>query len=448
MSLPRGLFTDDPLVALPAMRLTRSSLTLARLAALLVGGAVLLFIGLLALPWQQNVPGAGRVIGYAPLDRQQAVEAPIDGRIVRWHVAEGSKVKAGDLLVEITDNDPTFLDRLRFERVLSEDRARASEERQTAMEQRIESLKASREMALAAAKARVSMAKDRVRAAEQALDAAAAAKATAKLQAERILPLAEEGIRSQRDKELAELDLVKTRTDHERAAAALAAARADLVSVQADYEKVSNDTRASINDATASLNSARSDVAKARAELNQANVKVTRQEQQQVVAPRDGTVLRLIVFQDGEFVKAGDDLAILVPSTEDRAVELWVDGNDVPLVEEGRHVRLQFEGWPAVQFVGWPSVAVGTFGGQVKLVDSTDNGAGKFRIVVLPDPNDEPWPSTRYLRQGGRANGWVMLNQVSLGFELWRQFNGFPPSVALSEPGSEMDPRDKSKKDK
>jgi hypothetical protein len=33
-----------------------------------------------------------------------------------------------------------------------------------------------------------------------------------------------------------------------------------------------------------------------------------------------------------------------------------------------------------------------------------------------------------------RANGWVLLDVVSLGYELWRQFNGFPPVVALEPP--------------
>jgi len=118
-----------------------------------------------------------------------------------------------------------------------------------------------------------------------------------------------------------------------------------------------------------------------------------------------------------------------VPETTNLVVELFMDGNDVPLIHAGDSARLQFEGWPAIQFAGWPSVAVGTFGGKVLLVDSTDNGKGKFRILVEPDPNSEIWPSTRYLRQGVRTNGWVLLNKVSLGYELWRQFNGFPPTV-------------------
>ena len=121
------------------------------------------------------------------------------------------------------------------------------------------------------------------------------------------------------------------------------------------------------------------------------------------------------------------------------AVELWVSGNDMPLLHARDKTRLQFEGWPAIQFVGWPSVSVGTFGGQVTLIDATDDGTGRFRVVVAPDPADEQWPTTRYLRQGVRANGWVLLRQVPLGFELWRRFNGFPPTTtsSYSEPGQQ-----------
>jgi hypothetical protein len=116
--------------------------------------------------------------------------------------------------------------------------------------------------------------------------------------------------------------------------------------------------------------------------------------------------------------------------TKERAVQLWLNGNDVPLVEPGRHVRLQFEGWPAVQFAGWPSIAVGTFGGEIVSIDAADDGAGKFRVLIRPDGSDQPWPDVRYLRQGVRANGWVLLNRVPLWFEVWRRLNGFPPVVA------------------
>ena len=117
------------------------------------------------------------------------------------------------------------------------------------------------------------------------------------------------------------------------------------------------------------------------------------------------------------------------------AVQVWVAGNDQTFIQAGRHVRLQFEGWPAVQFSGWPSVAVGTFGGEVASVDATDNGMGRFRVLIIPDETDFAWPEHPYLRQGVRTYGWVLLDQVPLGYEVWRRMNGFPP--ALEEKASE-----------
>ena len=122
-----------------------------------------------------------------------------------------------------------------------------------------------------------------------------------------------------------------------------------------------------------------------------------------------------------------------MPDVRDYAVELFVNGNDVPLIHEGRRVRLQFEGWPAVQWSGWPSVAVGTFGGEVAVVDTAADDQGRFRVLIVRGPGDE-WPAAPQVRQGARVNGWVLLDEVRLGWELWRLFNGFPPS-STAPPG-------------
>ena len=140
--------------------------------------------------------------------------------------------------------------------------------------------------------------------------------------------------------------------------------------------------------------------------------------------------------REGSRVEKGQ-LFVIVPEATELAVEMKVSGNDMPLIHEGDRVRLQFEGWPAVQFVGWPSVAVGTFGGNVNRVFPTDDGKGNFRILVSEaktTESDSDWPDDRYLRQGVRANGWVLLKRVPLGYEIWRQLNGFPPTVADEEP--------------
>lgn len=425
---PNPYRLPDALDALPALRAVRTPRPAVWLARALVALLAAVALGLAVTPWQQTATGGGRVIAYAPLDRQQAIEAPVEGRISRWHVREGSRVRAGDPVVDIIDNDPDLVRRMEAERDAVRDRKAAAELRIAALGGRIASLEASLKNATAAAGSRTGMARDRLRAAEQAVEAAAAAQKTAALNVERQRALFAQGLTSQRAVELAELEGARASTDHERAHAALSAARSEGLAFGADQAKAGSDGLAALEDARASRAAALAEVANAAAELARLDVRLARQATQAVAAPRDGTVLRLVANQGGEMVKAGDALALLVPDTDERAVELWVDGNDVPLIAEGRHVRLQFEGWPAIQFSGWPSVAVGTFGGRVALVDATDDGKGSFRLVVVPD-GPEPWPPGRYLRQGVRTHGWVLLGRVRLGYELWRQFNGFPPAV-------------------
>lgn len=411
---------------------SRPSRIAATLCAIVLGATSLAMI---VVPWQQSANGLGRVVAYAPLDRQQIVKSPIDGRVVTWHVREGSKVKTGDPLLEIADNDPAILDRLREERDAQRARIEAAEARVAAIDGRLGRVSTARTAAVESAGQRAKMATSRVRAAEEAERAARAAAATAELNRKRQQALFDKGLTSRRALELAELDALRTTTDQSRAAAALQAANNERSALLSDREKASSDGYAALEDARATRASATAEIASARAELARIEVRLARQHAQRVTAPRDGVVLRLLAAQGTEYTKAGDPLLILVPETDSRAVELWIDGRDVPLVSEGRHVRLQFEGWPAVQFVGWPSVAVGTFGGVVALVDATDDGKGKFRVVVVPQGDE--WPSGRFLRQGTRANGWILLNRVRLGFELWRLLNGFPPAIANEEPGRE-----------
>ncbi len=169
-------------------------------------------------------------------------------------------------------------------------------------------------------------------------------------------------------------------------------------------------------------------VAEAAAEISRADVNLSRQSVQVVRAPRDGVILRVNSGDTSTFVNAGDVVATFVPDNVDRAIELFVDGRDVSLVTTGAKVRLQFEGWPVIQFSGWPSVAVGTFGGEVVAVDPSANEAGRFRILITEDLDDpHRWPDTGFVRFGSKAKGWVLLNKVSVGYEIWRQLNNFPP---------------------
>jgi len=184
----------------------------------------------------------------------------------------------------------------------------------------------------------------------------------------------------------------------------------------------------SIENARLKYNKYLVDEADASSELARIEVKISRQNNLKVYSPIDGFILKINAGQGGQLVKQGESLAVLIPETNQRAIEVWVRGRDMPLLSEGREVRIQFEGWPAVQFSGWPMVAVGTFGGVIKLVDAADDGMGNFRIIVFQDEKED-WPDPRYLRQGVRVKAWVLLDQVRVGYEMWRIFNGFPPAL-------------------
>lgn len=401
---------------------------------------VAVFFGLLVLiwmPWQQNVRGMGEVIAFSPLERRQEIESPIKGRLKAWYVQEGSQVKKGDLMVVVQDNDPEYVSRLQRQRETLVNQISFNQSKVMAYELRVQDYAVALSATTASAQAKLESTRAKMDLEQRELQASEAGLLTARLNLERENALQEKGLSSQRSNELATLTYQKNLADVNKAKAKITSASFDIKQAQADKNKAEASSRAQINSAQASLEESRASLEKSHAELLKLETSLARQATQEVRAPRDGTILKLHTFSESVFVKEGEKLATLVPDTQERAVELYMNGNDVPLITAGREVRLQFEGWPALQFSGWPSAAVGTFGGEVVLVDATDSKDGKFRIVVRPkntqrSDQEASWPDSRFLRQGVKVKGWVLLDTVPVGYELWRQFNGFPPRMEQS----------------
>lgn len=397
-------------------------------------------IALVFAPWTQSVQGSGRVIAFAPLERRQLVEAPIAGRVKSWFVQEGDYVKKGDRIAEISDNDPAFVTKLRTERDAVRSQIKAQELSIDLTSSRIESQKLTRDFALDNVTQKLSVLDEKIQAKRRRLESASAVAKTSEQNLARQSKLLAQGLASQRKHELAQLKVDTSKADLSRARSELRGVKAERKALLAERAKVGAAYEASINSTRSSLEKLRAEKSKSQAELAKVEVRLARQDQLVILAPRDGTVLRFLAKEGAETVKAGDPLIEFVPSTQSRAVEVWVDGNDAPLMQAGRDARIQFEGWPAVQFMGWPSVAIGSFAAKVDFVDAHADERGYFRVVLTPV--DTTWPDGHYLRQGVRARAWVLVNRVSLGYEAWRQMNGFP---ATSGP-SKADAGSKNKK--
>jgi multidrug efflux pump subunit AcrA (membrane-fusion protein) len=412
----------------------------------LVGRIVVIFtwlfifvpIFMLFLPWQQNINGEGHISAFTPAHRQQTIQSPVSGRILEWHVKEGAKVKKGDLLLEVTDIDPQFQQRLNQQHEAIQAKLAAKQQELDAYQLQIERLEIVRDMKVAAAQYKLDMARQKMLSAHELLASAQASHETAKLQQQRLRRLLKDGLVSMRDSELAERDAIIARRSLNSARAGLQSAEAEQRAAQTEIDQFRAATQAKIDSSTATINKIRSELEDIRNSLVNNELTIARQSAQRITAPQSGSVLRLLMNPQSHIVKQGDPLLNLVPDTDARAVEVWVSGNDAPLILPGHHVRLMFEGWPAVQFVGWPEVAVGTFGGTVAFVDASDNRQGKFRVLIVPDESDHLWPSSRFLRQGGAVKAWILLEQVSVGYEIWRQMNGFPPMLTPEHPNKDL----------
>ena len=428
-----------------------------RFARMLLFGLVVAPFVLAFTPWQQNMHGDGRVIEFDPVDRPMPMQARVDGLLMKWHVREGQQVKVGDPIVDLADNDPRVLERL-------QEQIDAAEQKRTAAvgkrDQYAERVRQAEQARLAAMR----VADDEVAAAVQAVEVSRQNRevAQATVQLNQYLQTMFEGLITDGIAPGFELQRARQQAEVARAGvkattAAITAAEAMLAARRSARQRVENDEQAKVQSAMADRDAAEGDIADAQGSVLRLQRDQARQQQQRLVAPVEGFVQNLLANgQGGGFVKAGTTLAMLVPARRQLAVELLVDGNDVTFIDPGRHVRLQFEGWPAIQWVGWPSAAVGTFGGTVEFVDRFDSGNGKFRVMVLPDErpfavaegpvvdwlrslitydrvaqadNPHRWPGEPWLRQGVIARGWILLDRVTLGFEIWRQLNGFPPTV-------------------
>lgn len=385
-------------------------------------GLTLAGIVVLFLPWQQNVQGKGSLTALRPEDRPTTVPTLIAGRIEKWLVAEGQYVKAGTPLVQISEVKQEYLDprlvQRTAEQVTAKEAAIGDKQRvAAALARQVEILAQGQQLSLQ--KARTKIAEY-----EAAVDAAVTDSTVAADQARRREAVAREGLVSLNDLQNARLKAQKAAADLVEKRQALLGARIELGSVEAEYgEKIQK----AIGDRAktlAEVEEGRAEAAKLRTALASYEI---RNGMYRIDAPQDGYVVRAARSGLGEVLKEGDPVVTVQPANPQQAVELYVKAVDVPLLSRGRKVRLQFDGWPALQFSGWPSVSVGTFGGVISVVDLTNSADGTYRVLVTPDPNDEPWPAQ--LRMGSGVLGWAMLDEVRVWFELWRKFNGFPPSI-------------------
>lgn len=425
---------SEPLT-LPVLHSIRRARSGRKLAIALFIALAVLPLVLLFVPWLQSVPGSGRVVAFDPKERIRTIPAPITGRLTELYVRDGSRVEKDQLLARMEDQDPDFFLRLQQQLEIAQFAVDSAKNARTAIEEQLDAIRDEQIAAVKQVDREIDAAFKKVLEAEEKVKAAIAERDQKKYDLDRKRDGRSLEVTAQRELEIAQRDFDTSVAD---LAAAEAAEQRFVSEVEAKQEgrtKIEKNFEAKMKEAIAKREDAGVKVQDAENKLRDAASKVERQRTQEVRAPADGTIVSINGASTTDLISKSAPLIEFMPDSEDLAVEMWMRGIDAPLISPGRKARLVFEGWPAVQFAGWPSVAVGTFGGVVRVVDAQAGTDGRVRVLISPDPDDVRWPDAPFLRQGGRATGWVQLETVSAGYEIWRQLNAFPPTIQSGPPG-------------
>ncbi|PSL07633.1 HlyD family secretion protein [Cecembia rubra] len=398
----------------------------------------------LFLPWTQNIRSKGFVTALRPDQRPQTVHSIIAGRIERWYVAEGDYVQKGDtvlLVSEIKDDyfDPRLLERTKLQVDAKTMAAKSYSEKVKSLEIQIGALRENNKLRREQAENRLQMAMLQVTSDSIKFEQAKVNFKIGEEQLGRAEKLYKEGLRSLTDFEQRQLRFQEVQANLIAAENRLLQSINAHIAAQIELNAIDNDFRDRMAKASADMYESMSSQFDAEATAtkleNQYSNYEVRTGYRYILAPQEGYITRAIQVGIGETIKEGAEIISILPGNAQLAVEMFVEPVDFPLIRLGNKVRFIFDGWPAIVFSGWPQITNGTFGGVVHAIDNFAGPNGKYRILVVEDPEDKPWPDK--LRIGSGADGIALLNDVPLWYELWRQLNGFPPDYYTSREKAE-----------
>lgn len=419
-------FKSFLVTAAPAQRMRKTKWMLIILGIVVVA---------LFLPWTQNIRSRGNVSTLNPEQRPQEVNSLISARISKWFIQNGDIVKRGDTLLALAETKDEYLDPELLQRTTEQLNAKSQSAEfyrnkvNTSLQQ-ISALEEGLNLKLAQLKIKLRQYTLQAQSDSMAMNAAAGQFKIASVQVQRQEELYKAGLKSLVDLESKQQyfqDAIAKKIETENK---YQNSKSELLNIRFELSSASQDYSEKISKAAGDKYAALSDVASSDGEASKLrNVLFNysaRKSFHYIIAPQDGQVLQSVKAGIGETVKEGEKLLTIVPAQLNQAVEINVDPNDMPLINMGQLVRIQFDGFPAIIFSGWPQASYGLFSGRISAIDNTIDDSGKFKVWVIPQEEDKKWPEN--LRYGTGCQAIALLDDVPIWYELWRQFNGFPPN--------------------
>ena len=390
---------------------------------------------ILFLPWTQNISGSGSVTTLKPDQRPQTIQSAIAGRIEKWYVQEGDFVRKGDTILFISEIKEDYFDPNLVENTKSQVEAKKLAVQSyggkvTSLAAQINAIENEKRLKLQQAQNKIRQSLLKVKSDSMDLEAVKTQIKIAQTQFNRSVTLNKEGLKPLTDVEEKRLKLQDVEAKIITQENKLLASKNELINAQVEINRINAEYTEKASKARGDQYTALSSQYDTEAQVNKlqnqyVNYQI-RNGMYYIKAPQDGYVNRAIQSGIGETIKEGTQIVSIMPAKYDIAVETFVSPTDLPLVHKGEKVRVWFDGWPTVVFSGWPNMSYGTFGGRIVAVENFISANGKFRVLIAPDKDEEPWP--KQVSIGSGAQTLALLDNVPIWFEIWRKLNGFPPN--------------------
>jgi multidrug efflux pump subunit AcrA (membrane-fusion protein) len=397
-------------------------------------GLGLILLGILFLPWTQNIRSKGQITSLYQEQKPQKIYSPIAGKISRWWVKEGDFVEQGDTLAKISEIKAEYLDPKLISRTQEQLDAKKGtvsfyEQKVRATEDQIANLRSSKSLKQDQLTNKITALQQKITGERSELEAANNEYNLAKDQFERNSKMYKEGLISQTQfqqrnaamqNSLAKKTIAENKVN--QTLQEIQNTKIELRGVDQEYSEKMNKAEGEKFQSLGMIETGKGDIAKLE---NQVSSYTIRDGMYYILAPQSGQVINAKKAGIGEILKDGEELLTIVPQNTNYAVEMYVRPVDLPLVSPGQEVRFIFDGFPAIIFAGgWPDQSFGTFPGKIRAVENNIDEKGMFRVIVVEDPKDKKWP--KQIKMGAGAQGIALLNDVPLWYELWRNINGFP----------------------
>ena len=397
-------------------------------------GLGLIMLGVLFLPWTQNIRAKGQITSLYQEQKPQKIYSPIAGKISRWWVKEGDFVEQGDTLAKISEIKAEYLDPKLISRTQEQLDAKKGtvsfyEQKVKSTEDQIANLRSSKALKQDQLTNKITALQQKLTGEKAEFEAASNEYNLVKDQFERNQKMYKEGLISQtqfhqRNASMQNSLAKKTTAENKvnQTFQEIQNTKIELRGVDQEYSEKMNKAEGEKYQSLGMIETGKGDVAKLE---NQVASYTIRDGMYYILAPQSGQVINAKKAGIGEILKDGEELLTIVPQNTNYAVEMYVRPVDLPLVSPGQEVRFIFDGFPAIIFAGgWPDQSFGTFPGKIRAVENNIDEKGMFRVIVVENPKDKKWP--KQIKMGAGAQGIALLNDVPLWYELWRNINGFP----------------------